>query len=159
MTIQLRWLAVILVAALSASGCNMLARVADRESEEQVIRTLDAEWVAAVATKDAAAVADFYASDGSVLPPNGPEAKGPEAVTKFWQGLFGLPNFQLTFAPTQVVVAKSGDLAYDIGTYSLSFDADQGPVQDAGKYVVVWKKVRGQWKVAADMFSSNAPAP
>jgi len=64
----------------------------------------------------------------------------------------------LTFAPTSIVVASGGDMAYDIGTYNLSFDSDKGPVKDAGKYVVVWKKVDGDWKVAAGIFNSNGPA-
>jgi uncharacterized protein (TIGR02246 family) len=156
MTIRLRWL--LLALALAAGGCNLMTRVVDRESEAQAIRALDAQWVAAVAAKDAAKVAAFYAPDGRVMPPNGSAVQGTDAVTKFWQGLFGLPNLSLAFAPTEVVVAKSGDLASDIGAYTLAFDGDQGRIEDAGKYVVVWTKVKGQWKVAADMFSSDAPA-
>ncbi len=159
MKTRVRWMAAALVAALMAGGCASMTRVLDKTDEEQVIRTLDNEWVAAVARKDAAAVAAFYAPDGSVLPPNGPEARGTQAVAEFWSGLLALRNVQLTFAPTQVVVAQSGDIAYDIGTYALSFTTDKGPVKDSGKYVVVWKKVNEHWKVAADIFNSNAPAP
>jgi hypothetical protein len=32
-------------------------------------------------------------------------------------------------------------------------------VRDRGKYVVVWRKVRGDWKVAADIFNSDGPPP
>lgn len=57
--------------------------------------------------------------------------------------------------PTKIDVSSSGDMAYEIGTYSLNFHGDKGPVQDEGKYVVVWKNVGGAWKAAADIFNTN----
>jgi uncharacterized protein (TIGR02246 family) len=128
---------------------------ADMSADEQKIRELDQKWVAAVQAKDAAASAGFYAADGALLAANAPIARGTAAVTATWQGLLGLKNINLTFAPTQVMVSNSGDMAYDIGTYALSFDSDKGAVKDVGKYVVVWKKVGGEWKVAADIFNSD----
>ena len=59
------------------------------------------------------------------------------------------PGFDLSFAPEQIVVSSSGDMAMDRGTYRL------GP--ETGKYVVVWRKVDGDWKVAADIFNSDNP--
>lgn len=130
---------------------------ADLEAGEKRIRELDAAWVAAVAAKDAKATAAFYADDGRIMPQNAPAAEGSDAVGEVWNGLFQLKDFALTFEPTRIAVAEAGDVAYDIGTYSLAFTSDQGPVQDLGKYVVVWKKVGGEWKVAADIFNSNGP--
>ena len=62
---------------------------------------------------------------------------------------------------TKADVARSGDLAYMIGTYELSLnDASGKPVHDRGKYAEVWKKqTDGQWKVVADMFNSDLPMP
>ena len=138
------------MASHAASAQNV-----DLAAEADAIRALDVEWVAAVAAQDAAATAAFYAPDGAILPTGSPMAQGTDAVAAVWQGLFELPGFVLTFEPTFIEVSAAGDLAYDIGTYALSFDSDQGPVQDNGKYVVVWKKVDGVWKVAADIFNSN----
>ena len=50
-------------------------------------------------------------------------------------------------------------MAYEIGTYTMGLDAPGGRVEDEGKYVVVWTRVGGDWKVAADIFNSNRPAP
>jgi ketosteroid isomerase-like protein len=109
--------------------------------------------------KDAEACAAFYADDGRIMPPNAPAAEGPKAIAEVWKGLFQLKDFSLTFEPSRIAVAGAADVAYDIGTYSLSFVGEQGPVQDRGKYVVVWKKVQGDWKVAADIFNSDGPTP
>ena len=34
----------------------------------------------------------------------------------------------------------------------------KGAKLDNGKYIVVWKKERGRWKLHWDMFSTNNPA-
>ena len=47
----------------------------------------------------------------------------------------------------------------DRGSYELRFDGESGPVRDVGKFIVVWKKVAGEWKVAADIFNSDLKAP
>ena len=49
-------------------------------------------------------------------------------------------------------------MAYDYGWYTFAFDTDNGRVTDKGKYIVVWKKVGGAWKVASDIFNTNLPA-
>jgi ketosteroid isomerase-like protein len=68
-----------------------------------------------------------------------------------------LPGFALTFGPTKIEVAKSGDLAYDVGTFELKTNDAQGNVTtEVGKYVVVWKKRSDKtWKAVIDMFSTD----
>ena len=132
---------------------------ADGKPEHARIHELDAQWVEAVRAKDAHACAAFYADDGWIMPQNSPGAQGTEAIADVWRGFFRLKDFALTFEPTRIVVAQAGDIAYDIGSYSLAFDGEQGPVRDRGKYVVVWRKVRGDWKVAVDIFNSNGSIP
>jgi ketosteroid isomerase-like protein len=65
----------------------------------------------------------------------------------------------MTFRPTSVFVAKSGDVAYTYGTYDLSMTGPDGrPVTDKGKYVTVYKKqADGSWKAAVDTFNSDLP--
>jgi ketosteroid isomerase-like protein len=62
------------------------------------------------------------------------------------------PGFALSFAPSKVEVSKSGDLAYEIGDYSLTFSDKKGkPLTTKAKYVVVWgKQADGSWKVLVD---------
>ena len=67
--------------------------------------------------------------------------------------------FLLTFSPTKINVSSSQDMAYEIGTNALGFRGDKGLVQKKGKYVVVWKKVGGTWKAAADIFKINSDGP
>ena len=129
-----------------------------KPSNEQQIRALDRDWVAKVQAKDLAGAVAFYAKDGVLMAPGAPPAEGTQGITEGWRGILGLPNGSLSFAPTKVAVAKSRDLAYETGSYSLAFDGPKGRVQDQGKYVVVWKKEGRAWKAAADIFNSNLPA-
>ncbi|MBI1722581.1 MAG: DUF4440 domain-containing protein, partial [Gemmatimonadetes bacterium] len=71
-----------------------------------------------------------------------------------------LPGFAGGWQPTTVVAARSGDLAYSIGTYELSWNDPTGKrVTDRGKYATIWRKqADGTWKVALDMFNADAPA-
>ncbi len=130
----------------------------DRAADAQRIRELGIAWVAAVGAKDLTAIKNIYTSDGLFMAPNAPPAQGRQAIGEAWRGLLELSGIVLTFAPTRIEVSESGDLAYDVGTYALGFDSDSGRVNDRGKYVVVWKKVEGEWKAAADIFNSNLPA-
>lgn len=131
---------------------------ADVSAEQQKIRDIDAKWVAAVASGDAAAVAQFYAPDGALLAPHAPIARGRDAIQAAWAGLLKMKDFHLTFAPTKISVATGNDMAYEIGTYTLRFAGDSGPVKDNGKYVVVWTRQDGHWRASADIFNSNGKA-
>ncbi len=129
----------------------------DRHSEEQEIRSLIRQWVEAVGRKNPADIAKFYAADGRFLVPNAPISEGHDKIAAMWSVLLQLPNVALSFGPTLVEVAEAGDMAYDLGTYSLSYDGPSGRVADRGKYVVVWKKVGAAWKAAADILNSDLP--
>ncbi len=134
------------------------APTVDRAAEEQAIRDLEREWVAAVAAGDTLAIANFFAENGYFMPPNAPRVDGRGAIRGAWAGMLQLPNVSLTFAPTEIVIAEAGDMAYDIGTYNFGLDGPDGRIEDKGKYVVVWRKVNGEWKVVADIFNSDNPA-
>ncbi len=132
--------------------------MSERQKDEQQIRARIREWVETVKSGDAARVARFYTADGKFLVPNHAIAQGRDQVARAWDGLLKLPNLTLTFGPTLLEVAETGDMAYEVGIYSLSFDRVGGRVQDEGKYVVVWKNVNGEWQAAADILNSSLPA-
>jgi ketosteroid isomerase-like protein len=69
------------------------------------------------------------------------------------------PNFTLSFAADKVQVARSGDLAYETGSYTLTMSDPEGkPTTQKGHYVDIWKKdPSGGWKVAVDAPVSDPP--
>jgi uncharacterized protein (TIGR02246 family) len=128
----------------------------DASADEQAIRALDTAWSHAAETKDLDKTVSFYADDASILPPNMPIATGKNAIRAVWSQFLSMPGFSITFAPSKVVIAKSGDMAYEIGTFQTTVNDTQGkPTSSVGKFVVNWQKRGGQWKVVADIFNDD----
>lgn len=127
-------------------------------ADEKAIRSQVARWLDLIKAKDAAAIAQMYTEDGAFMPPNAAIGKGRKAIEQNWAAMMSTPGFDLTFAPEQIVVSSSGDMALDRGTYRLAVAPEGAEQIDTGKYVVVWRKVDGEWKAAADIINSDLPA-
>jgi ketosteroid isomerase-like protein len=151
-------LATALAGAVWACGGGSTPAV-DLAMEEQNVRARSAEFLRAAQAYDHAGATAVFAPDGEVLEPNGPAHRGSAALLTFSQRMGGLPNFQVSWEPTEVMVAQAGDVAVERGTYQLSFDGPDGRVEDNGKYVIVWLKQNGQWMVKYDIFNSSVPMP
>ena len=97
-------------------------------------------------------VAALYTQDAQAFPPGGDAVTGRPAIQKFWQGVMdsGVKGAKLT----TVEVTAAGDMAHEVGRYELS-GAD-GKRLDHGKYVVVWKRDGGQWKLHRDIWNTSA---
>lgn len=134
----------------------LLAQSAKQSKDETAIKNLDRQWSEAVQAKDLDRSVSFYGSGASVFPFSAPIASGPENIRQLWQNLFGAPGFHLEFSPRKIEVSKSGDMAYDTGTFELTVNDAQGnPTTTPGKYVVVWREQNGQWKAVADIFNTD----
>jgi uncharacterized protein (TIGR02246 family) len=105
---------------------------------------------------DAAALANMYTTDARVLPPNGEMVEGRPNIQKFWQGAMsaGLKMVSLE----TVHVETQGNVAVEIGHYTTTIPGAGGTTTtDKGKYVVVWKREGGAWKLAVDIFNTSIP--
>jgi uncharacterized protein (TIGR02246 family) len=129
----------------------------DRRLKQQ-IDELNAAAMSAFRRKDAAAIAAGFTTDGRFLAPGAPIAVGRTAIAAAWSQMLALPDIAASWQATTVEGARSGELAYEVGTYALSFDSGSGRVEDRGKYIVVWRKEQDGWKIAADMINSDLPA-
>lgn len=132
---------------------------ADTQAAEAAIRKTDADWVKAAQTKNPDAWMAFYSDDAIILPPNDPSANTHDSIRKGIAGLMSLPGLSLTWQPTKVEVARSGDLGYLHGTYQMSFSGPGGKtINDTGKLVEIWKKqADGSWKCIVDTWNSDLP--
>jgi len=118
------------------------------------IAAANQEFVAAFTRGDAAGIATLYTKDGQALPPNNEFVAGKQAIQAFWQGAM---NMGIKAAKLETVeVEDRGDIAYEVGKYTLQ--GDGGQEIDTGKYVVVWKQEAGQWKLHRDIWNSSRPA-
>jgi uncharacterized protein (TIGR02246 family) len=141
---------------LMAFGIALVAgaAVAQSPSPRAGIEAANARFAADFAKGDATAVASHYTIAGQVFPPNGDVVKGREAIAKFWKGAMdsGVKGVKLT-----VVEAEAhGGTAHEVGTYVLT--GEGGKTLDTGKYIVVWKRDGGQWKLHRDIWNTSMPA-
>lgn len=145
-------LAVAVVCAALLSACSG----STPETEKAAIDQLNKTWLEAIVAKDAKKIAELYAEDGQMMPPNAPKAVGREAVQKGWEGVLAIPGVALTFETEKFAVAKSGDLAVEIQTYKFTAGEGAAAATEIGKSVVTWVKRDGKWQVFSDMFSSDS---
>ena len=142
-------------------GCAPQAAPDTREADERAIREIEIEGSKAAAAKDMERYMSFLADDAVEFEPGAPMVAGKDAIRKSLAAFFAAPGSSLSFQASKVVVARGGDLAYSYGTYAMTMnDAKGKPVNDKGKYVTVYaKQPDGKWKVVADIYNSDLPAP
>ena len=151
----------VLCAALAAFtvGCSSSdTHVADVAA----IKDTEAAWLKDAQTKDVDKWVAHYTEDASVLIPNAPLLTGKDAISGGIKPMLSDPNFALTFASSKVDVAKSGDLGYTQGTYSMTTTnpATKASYEEKGKYLTVYRKqTDGTWKSVEDTFMADAPPP
>lgn len=152
---------VVSISAVLLLVASSSAKPADtRSNDEAEVRKVDADWVKAAQSKRVDAWMAFYSDDAVVLPPNDKKAATRDSIQKAVGDLLGLPGLVITWQPSKIDVARSGDTAYLYGTYNVSFDDPNGKrITDTGKMVEIWKKQPdGRWKCAVDTWNSDLPA-
>jgi ketosteroid isomerase-like protein len=149
-----------LSAVLVLFGCTSATPPDTQAADEAAIRRLDADWVKAAQSKQVDAWVAFYSGDAVVLPPNDKVATSKDSIRKAVGELLGLPGLAITWQPSKVEVARSGDLAYLYGAYEVSWNESDGKrTTDRGKNVEIWKKQPdGSWKCIVDTWNSDLPA-
>ncbi len=147
--------------AVLVLGCSQQQPPDTRAADEAAIREAEAGWAKATAAKDVDAALSFLSEDAYEFAPGKPVITGKEALRKSWLEMMSAPGATLSWKPTKVDVARSGDLAISMGSYEFSMKDPKGKlVQDRGKYVTVWKKQPdGAWKAHIDIYNSDLPAP
>src|SRR5579862_1644768 len=136
------------------SSCGTSATSDGAAADAAAIQALDEQWSATAAKNDLEGTVAFYADDAVLLPPNAPIARDRKAIRESWAGLLG-PNTAVAWKVSKAEVAKSGELGYLYGTYSLAIRDPKGgaPVSDTGKLVEIWKKqADGKWKCVVDTY-------
>ena len=132
--------------------CVVLIAGSAMAQQKPSIQKINEDWMAAFNKGDAAAVAALYAEDAYVLPAGAEMAKGRRAIEAFWKKTVQqLGDAKLKTLDLQSLGPGS---AREVGTFSFKTKGDQ-PQELIGKYVVVWRKMGGQWKLITDIWNMN----
>jgi len=150
----LQILLVNVISAMLLAGCQGGSNAA--YVANQTLMRADTAFSAISAQQGVAAAFKQYASsDSLLLPENHAAIEGKAAILENLQGMPA--GSMLTWSPQGADV--SGDLGYSWGIYTLTGKNSVGQTTAAyGKYLSVWKRQAGDWRLAVMMVNST-PGP
>lgn len=123
--------------------------------DEAIIRKNIASFSESIIHRDIDAIANAYTTDAAIFPQGYNIIRGTPAIKSYWTPKAGTTTTSHRIYPEEIAIV--GDTAYDHGYYEVSGINQGNPFQGVrGKYVIVWKKVAGDWKIYLDIWN-NAP--
>ena len=126
---------------------------AGRSDPRAGIEAANAEFAAAYRRGEAGAVAAMYTERGQLFPPNEKIVEGRAPIERYWKAAMDSGIRTIELKTTEV--EGLGESAVEVGSYTLY--GKDGAAMDRGKYVVLWKRVDGAWKLHRDCWNSNEP--
>ena len=127
----------------------------DLASEERAIRDAETRWREMMRRKDTAAIGSFYTEDAVYAPEDRPPARGRDAVAAMWAtNELTLDDVMLERTPTRIDVARSGDVATEVGTWVFrGTRPNDERIEGRGNYLTAWRKEGGEWKASAYLWN------
>ena len=138
----------------TSSGEEVTTPSFDLTSAKKEIEAANQEFMGLLAKGDSVGLANSYTIDAAFMGGGAPAAEGRE---KIQSAMADIINSGVTKVDLRVKnVFGTEDLLAEEGELSIYVKDD---VVDVGKYIVLWKKEDGKWKLFRDIFNSNLPAP
>jgi uncharacterized protein (TIGR02246 family) len=151
-----------LAASLGVAGCAKPAPEApaiDLPAEAQAVRDRSAAWMHLSQARDVAGIVDGIFTADAVTIGDGNIRKGSAEIRAAFEAESAAsPNSTISWTTNHVHVAGSGDLAYELGSFSFDRDGAGEAAAEEGEYVTVWTKVDGTWRAAVDAGTARKPA-
>ena len=139
-------------------SCNRT--MVDISNVVEAVKACSDSLVKAEAALDVEGALMFYAEDAIIQPAGAPQIRGHESIARMYRQFFEDSQLKEFYAKgSHITVSQSGDLAYEIGVNRTILTGPQGDLLSNGKYLIVWKKIDGEWLVVVLTFSDDAPEP
>ena len=114
-------------------------------SAEGTLRAATSAWLRALADKDPAMIAAFFAEDAIAMYPFPQPTIGRSANQTAWASYFDHYDIHPVSIETTVIV-ESGEIGYILGRFANAETARPGA--EAGRYVAIWSYSAGKWEIA-----------
>lgn len=101
---------------------------------------------------DAVRTAAHYTDDAQILPPRHPLIEGKPAIAAFFEANI---DKYIGFGNETTWSVVRGDVGVEQGVYRVR-NVRVGQEVETGKYLRIWKKTSGGWKLYRDMFSPDS---
>jgi ketosteroid isomerase-like protein len=153
------YLAVLITAAFACQP----APADTSASAKQAIDAANAQWPRLTSTGHADSIAEFYAADAVIMPPNMATMKGKDAIKAFFAVINTMDPKPILTLRAETVVG-TGSVAIERGRWNWAYPAGAKlppgtPAVDSGKYIVRWEQQSGKWLMVDDIWNSDTPLP
>jgi len=124
-------------------------------AEKNLPSAVTSAFEQAFSRDDLQACIALFAEDAQVLPEHGPAVVGKAAIEQFLKDQMTPVT---TFNTETEMTMVRRDLAIEQGLYRVR-DVRRGSDVEEGKYLHVWRKVNGQWKIFRMIYNTDVAAP
>lgn len=131
-----------IVIGLSLSACS---------EEKSLPSSVTTAFELAFSKDDLPGTMALFAEDAQVLPEHGPIVVGRAAIEQFMKDQM-TPVTTFNTETDMSIVRR--DLAVEQGTYRVR-DVRRGSDVEEGKYIHVWRKVNGEWKIYRIIYNTD----
>ena len=145
----------VLMLVLCVSGCTGNTESVDIQAETELLRELNFALAAAEGDKDVDAAMSLFWEDAVMMVPNTHSIIGADAIRAALEQFVQLPFTSVESGPLEIGISESGDMAYSWADYYLIFPGPEGSTSVPHKFISVWEKRDGEWRISANMTNSN----
>lgn len=120
----------------------------EQEKEVLLIRQARMDSNACILKKDVNGVAKHWLPDFLQIAGDGSYSKGKEKIAADWKYMFSHSSPVFERLPDEILIAESGDLAWEKGKWDYKDD------KYYGHYAAMWRKVNGKWLTQSELYVS-----
>ncbi len=125
------------------------------EKEIEKILTSVAYFSDCLVNKEMDKLVACYTKDAKIFPNKQNILEGIEGLKQYWVTPKDVQIVQHKITPIEITIENK--TAYDYGYYEgTTRRPDGSEISWKGKYVIVWKKVEGEWKIYLDIWNEIA---
>lgn len=128
--------------------------IGDEKEIENILANIE-NFSKYIMASDYRQIGNSYTEDAKIFPNNRDIIVGRKAITDYWRLPEGVQTSYHKVTPGEIKI--NNDEAYDYGYYEGTTRRANGEeVPWKGKYVIVWKKIDGDWKIYLDIWNRIA---
>jgi len=146
------------VSILTIPSCQTIQ--VDIQADKDAIRELDSTWSEAIQDQDIENVMNLMAPDAVFMIDDLPIIEGQEAIREAQLNWYADTSIDFSSYRSELVdieVSISGDMAYTRGREHYNIISPEGTIENWSKWVDIWKKIDGKWKVMVVIGNSDNP--
>jgi ketosteroid isomerase-like protein len=139
-------------------ACQPNTKTVNVRAEADAIRNLERQWSVAFQNADKEKCLSFFSTDAVEMSQNEPIVVGLQNIRKLAESHFADTSViwkTYSYKIDTIEVSSSGDLAYVRGTDRISTKTPKGLVDELSKWIDIWKKIDGQWKIILSIGNSD----